>query len=95
VVTGKLDFGPHDSWQGIVLVIGTGTLVADTANADGEFDGAVLVANTKAGDPLGPATATLTSGGNSVKYSNCWINAVQLPLKYKTLSFREITPPPS
>jgi hypothetical protein len=95
VVTGKLDFGPHDSWQGIVLVIGTGTLVADTANADGEFDGAVLVANTKGGDPLLTATATLTSGGNSVKYSNCWINAVQLPLKYKTLSFREITPPPS
>jgi hypothetical protein len=94
VVTGTLTFGPHDSWQGIVLVIGQGNLVANSpSNLAGEFDGAVLVANTTAGDPLGPATATLTSGSNSVKYSSCWINAVQLPLKYKTLSFREITPP--
>jgi hypothetical protein len=98
VVTGKLDFGPHDSWQGIVLVIGKGILLADHPAPSfpyGEFDGAVLVANTTLGDPLGAATATLTSGENSVKYSNCWINAVQLPLKYKTLSFREITPPTS
>lgn len=100
VVTGNLIFGPNDSWKGIVLVIGQGNLVA-AQGGSGEFDGAVLVARTVDNNGnllpdtggLGPATVSLTGGSNGVKYSTCWINAAQGAFKYKTLSFREITPP--
>jgi hypothetical protein len=93
VVTGNLDFGPHDSWDGIVLVIGKGTLTA-TSNGNGTFYGAVLLANTQGGGAnLGAASALMTSGSNNIYYSSCWINFVQSPMTNKVLSFREIPQP--
>jgi hypothetical protein len=100
VVTGTLNIGPNDSWKGIVLVIGQGNLIA-TQGGSGQFQGAVLVARTvdsngnllKDSVGLGPATVSLTGGGNGVTYSSCWVAASQGVFKYKTLSFREITPP--
>ena len=100
VVTGTLNMGPNDSWQGIVLVIGQGNLIA-TQGGSGQFQGAVLVARTvdNSGNPLpdagglGPATVSLTGGSNGVTYSSCLVAASQGAFKYKTLSFREITPP--
>jgi hypothetical protein len=100
VVTGNLTFGPNDSWKGIVLVIGKGSLTA-ASGGSGQFDGVVLVARTvdangkllpDAGG-LGPASVSLTGGSNGVTYSTCWVAASQGAFKYKTLSFRELTPP--
>jgi hypothetical protein len=91
VVTGNLDFGPNDSWDGIVLVIGNGVLTA-TSSGSGNFYGAVVIANTQGGGAnLGAASATMTGGpSNNIYYSSCWINFVQSPMTYKVLSFREI-----
>ncbi|MGA2419674.1 MAG: hypothetical protein ABSG69_06280 [Candidatus Acidiferrum sp.] len=102
VVTGDLSFGPHDSWDGIVLVIGKGHLTAPSMSATGSFFGAVVVAKTldDSGNPtlgttLGASSVAMTGGpvgssGNSIYYSSCWINYVQSPITYKVLSFREI-----
>jgi len=100
VVTGDLSFGPHDSWDGIVLVIGKGHLTAPSQSISGDFFGAVVVAKTldDAGNPtlgttLGASSVVMAGGGtsgNSIYYSSCWINYVQSPVTYKVLSFREI-----
>jgi hypothetical protein len=95
VVTGNLTFGPHDSWDGIVLAIGKGSLTAPQTSVSGAFFGAAVVANTldSAGNTLpalGTPSVVMTGGGNSIYYSNCWINYVQSPITYKVLSFREI-----
>jgi hypothetical protein len=94
VVTGNLDFGPNDSWDGIVLVIGKGVLTA-TSTGSGNFYGAVLIANTQGGGAnLGAASASMTGGpSNNIYYSSCWINFVQSPMTNKVLSFREIPQP--
>lgn len=95
VVTGNLSFGPHDSWDGIVLAIGKGTLSTTSPSVSGNVYGAVVLATTVdgSGNPLptlGAPTIMMTGGGNSIYYSSCWINYVQSPLSYKILSFREI-----
>jgi hypothetical protein len=91
LVTGTLTYNPASSWMGIVLVIGKGTVLS-TGTGGGSFVGAVFVAQTIAGDgslALGPASWS-ASGGATIKYSSCWVNAVQAPFTYKVLSFREI-----
>ncbi len=93
LVTGKLTYDPSFSWSGIILVIGQG-LVVSTGSGGGQILGAALVAQTRpGGGPLlsafGPASWQ-TTGGLTIKYSSCWVNAVQPPITYKILSFREI-----
>jgi hypothetical protein len=93
LVTGTLTYNPASSWMGIVLVIGKGNVVS-TGTGGGTIEGAVLVAQTLASDgtmlpSLGPASWQ-ASGGAMIKYSSCWVNAVQSPITYKVLSFREI-----
>jgi hypothetical protein len=60
-------------------------LVARTVDSNGNL--------LKDSGGLGPATVSLTGGSNGVTYSSCWVAASQGVFKYKTLSFREITPP--
>jgi hypothetical protein len=76
-----------------VLVIGQGNVVS-TGSGGGGFFGSVLVASTRHADGrtrpnFGPAS-WVASGGATIKYSSCWVNAVQQPISYKILSFREI-----
>jgi hypothetical protein len=98
LVTGNLNYDPHASWQGMVLVIGKGT-VTGSKSGSGEFDGAVFVAKTRdssgnlLSDPnLGKASVTFTSnmGGNGIRYSSCWVKAAQPAGSFKILSFHEI-----
>lgn len=96
LVTGNLHYDPGASWEGIVLVIGQGTMTSDY-NGGGRFDGAVFLAKTldASNNPLGalgaPSLQFLSgNGGNGMHYSSCWINAVQAPLTYQVLSFHEI-----
>jgi len=96
VVTGNLTYDPDASWYGIVLVIGSGTINGYN-NGVGEFDGAVLVAQTvnpSTGAPLaslGPAYAEYHSGdgGQGFYYSSCWINNAIPTGGYRILSFHE------
>ncbi|HUL16762.1 MAG TPA: pilus assembly PilX N-terminal domain-containing protein [Terriglobales bacterium] len=96
VVTGELDYTDDVSWEGIVLVIGQGVIKETSGGGNGEFDGAVFVANTRDSSGnvllnLGPASYTLNSSANDgIYYNTCWINQVQKPITYKVVSFREI-----
>jgi hypothetical protein len=93
LVTGTFTYDPDASWDGIVLVIGQGTIYSHQGGT-GTFHGAMLVANTVGGtgDNLGPSSFdfTSTSGSNGIYYSSCWINYVQAPVRYKVFSFHEI-----
>ena len=99
LVTGNLNYDPDASWQGIVLVIGKGT-VTGSRSGSGEFDGAFFVAKTRDSsgillpDPnLGKASVTFATnmGGNGFRYSSCYIKAAQPTASYKILSFHEIS----
>ena len=96
LVTGQFTYDPDASWNGIVLVIGTGVISA-AQHGTGQFNGAMLLATTvdASGNPLaslGSPSFNFASGagGNGIFYSSCWIEYVQKPMTYKTLSFHEI-----
>jgi hypothetical protein len=98
LVTGNLNYDPDASWQGMVLVIGKGT-VTGSRSGSGEFDGAFFVAKTRdsAGvmlpDPdLGTASVIFSSGmgGVGMRYSSCWVQKAQPTSSLKILSFHEI-----
>ena len=102
LVTGNFTYDTGSYWNGIVLVIGQGTMTATTENsAGGTFNGATLIARTldSSGNPLpvnnppGPATFNDTlsgSVGRGFVYNCGWILQAQAPLTYKVLSFHEI-----
>jgi hypothetical protein len=102
LVTGNFTYDTGAYWNGIVLVIGKGTMTATTENsAGGTFNGATFIARTLdlSGNPLpgtslpGPATFNDTlsgSVGRGFVYNCGWIQQAQAPLTYKILSFHEI-----
>ncbi len=98
VVTGSLNFGGNVGWNGVILVIGQGT-ISNSGGGSNSYNGAMLVAKTR--DANGNLLPTLGSpnvdwsggGGNGIVYDTCWISkAASLggnqPLK--VLSFREV-----
>lgn len=97
VVTGNFLYHGNSGWNGIILVIGSGTTTFQgNGGGSGQFDGAIFVATTKdsAGNTL-PALGTVNfdisgGGGNGIYYNSCWVNKVQQPPTYKVLSFHEI-----
>jgi hypothetical protein len=92
VVTGKLTYADDSGWKGIVLVIGQGVVDQNgSGSGNGEFDGALFVANTN-GASLGTATYTVSSG-KGIYYDSCWIAQALSPSSYKVLSFHEIPYP--
>jgi hypothetical protein len=103
LVTGQLKYATGANWNGIVLVIGQGTVTSIESGAGGTFNGAMFVAQTRdlSGNPLtlgtpgnlGPATFNNTVSpnvGSGIFYNCSWIQAAQAPLTYKVLSFHEI-----
>ncbi len=100
LVTGNFTYESGSNWNGIVLVIGKGTVATSENGAGGTFNGAMLVAQTldSSGNLLpgpnpGPATFNDTlsgSVGRGIVYSCSWIRAAEAPLTYKVLSFHEI-----
>lgn len=97
VVTGNFLYHGNSGWNGIILVIGSGTTTFQgNGGGNGQFDGAIFVATTRdaAGNPL-PTLGTVNfdisgGGGNGIYYNSCWVNKVQQPPTYKVLSFHEI-----
>jgi len=99
LVTGNLNYDPDASWQGIVMVIGQGT-VTGSKGGSGEFDGAFIVAKTRDAsgnllpDPdLGTASIIFAPGmgGVGIRYSSCWIQKAMPTGNYRILSFHEIS----
>jgi hypothetical protein len=103
LVTGKLTYDPDASWNGIILVIGEGTMKSNQgAYTNTLIQGAVFLARTldASNNPLPPSSppgspifdysySSTTGNSFGIQYSSCWVQAVQ-PLTYKVLSFHEI-----
>ena len=100
LVTGNFTYASGANWNGIVLVIGKGTMTTIENGSGGTFSGATLIAQTLdssgnllAGPHPGPATFNDTlagSVGRGFIYNCGWIQQAQAPLTYKVLSFHEI-----
>jgi hypothetical protein len=103
LVTGNFTYDSGSNWNGVVLVIGKGSVAETSQNgAGGTLKGAMLIARTLSplGNPLpgngppGPATFNDSPPSGSVGHGfvyNCgWIQQAQAPLTYKVLSFHEI-----
>jgi|SRR5277367_748406 len=100
LVTGNFTYTPDSNWNGIILVIGQGSVNTISGGSGGAFNGAMLIAQTRdtSGNPLpgpnpGPATFndTATSSVGRGYFYNCgWIQSSEAPLTYKVLSFHEI-----
>jgi len=96
VVRGQFNYDPDATWNGIVLVVGVGNFVSNKGGT-GQFNGAMLIANTLDSHgnvlaTLGPASFSQTGGspsGSGIYYSSCLVRFAQ-PIAYKVLSFREI-----
>lgn len=100
LVTGTLNMHPSASWNGIVLVVGQGTVVLAGHHGSGGIVGSMFVAQTRdAGGNLLPslkASFTDQYGGSEagagIQYNSCAVKSAQGPLTYKVLSFHEILP---
>ncbi len=94
LVTGTLTYDTGTSWRGIILVIGQGIVSGVGGGAgQGDFDGAVLVANTSGGGPnLGTVNMNYQAdlGGEGIHFSSCWVKAATPAGNIKILSFHEI-----
>lgn len=88
LVTGDFDYDPDASWDGIVMVIGTGKIYSHQGGT-GQFLGTLFLANTAGGSPF--FDFTTSSGSTGVYYSSCWIQAAMPKLPYKILSFHEVS----
>lgn len=96
--TPALTYDPDVTWEGVVLVLGKGT-VGGSHGGGGHIDGAMLVAKTRdplTGNPLsslGPSSVVFNSGmsGTGIYYNSCYITRALAPTSYKQLSFREFT----
>jgi hypothetical protein len=98
LVTGTLTYHPSASWDGIVLVVGQGSVVMGGHHGTGGFVGAVFVAQTRnsAGNLMTNLAASFTDqyggadAGAGISYNSCAVKSAQGPLSYKILSFHEI-----
>src|SRR5215472_2000437 len=101
VVTGTLKYDPNVTWEGVVLVIGQGSLVSTNAGVGG-IDGAMLIAKTR--DSSGNLLATLGASsfsqtgsgsnlGRGIAFNSCIAQAAQGPITYKVISFKEVSLP--
>ena len=89
LVTGEFTYDPDASWDGIILLIGTGKIYSHQSG-NGQLQGAVFLAST---NPAVPPMFDFTSssGSNGIYYSSCWVQQSQPTSGYKVLSFHEIS----
>lgn len=92
LVTGNFSYSAGTSWRGIILVIGQGT-VTGSGSGNGDFDGAVFVANTVSGGNLGSVSMDYSAitNGEGIHWSSCWVQAATPVGNIKILSFHEIS----
>lgn len=95
-VTGNFLYHGNSGWNGIILVVGDGSVTFQgNGGGNGSFNGAIFAATTRDvnGNQLanfGIANFDISGGGgNGINYDSCWINKVQVPPSFQVLSFRE------
>ena len=96
VVTGNFLYHGNSGWNGIILVIGDGSVTFQgNGGGSGTFNGAIFAATTRdaSGNQLanfGVSNFDISGGGgNGINYDSCWVNKVQVPPSFQVLSFRE------
>jgi hypothetical protein len=102
LVEGDLTMVGGFSYNGLILVIGTGT-VTKNGGGNGTLNGSLFVANMYttlahttlvalgANNPPGPASVAWNGGGNSnINYDSCWINSVTQSFPYRIVAQREL-----
>jgi Tfp pilus assembly protein PilX len=102
LVTGDLTLVGGFSYNGIILVIGTGT-VTKNGGGGGTLNGSMFVANMYtdsthstlvalgANNPPGPPSIGWNGGGNATfQYDSCWISAVTQSFPYRIVAQREL-----
>ncbi len=84
IVTGTLTYTSDSSWNGIVLVVGQGSVQANSSATGGTFNGAMFVAQTRnfsgtllPGPGLGSATFSNAGHGNGILYNCGWIQRAE------------------
>jgi len=95
VVTGTLAINGAMQWDGLILVIGQGTMVIG-GGGDGQIFGEVFVAKTNGPGPAYAQLAALGSpsfswngaGKASINYDSCWAN-IGNSLHYQVVASRE------
>ncbi len=97
VVTGNFAYSGTTGWNGIVLVIGSGTTTfLGSGGGNNGFTGAIYAATIKDAQGnllpnLGVVNFDISGGGgNGVYFNSCWIKNAQQPPTFRVLSFREI-----
>lgn len=106
VVTGTLDYVNVNSYQGIILMLGTAQFISSSSK-DTTFTGAIIMANDRstttgallAGPTLGTSTVFNYHHGNasstdpSIQYDSCVVNSVEQNTvsNYRVLSQRQLT----
>jgi Tfp pilus assembly protein PilX len=103
LVTGTLTENGGSSFDGLVLVIGKGSITKN-GGGGGQYNGSTFLANMYTDTtyahlialgsnlPPGPTTMTWNGGGNAlVQYDSCWINTVTQSLPYTMVSQRALT----
>jgi Tfp pilus assembly protein PilX len=103
LVTGDLTLVGGFSYNGIILVIGTGT-VTKSGGGGGTLNGSMFVANMYtdlthstlvalgSNNPPGPPTINWSGGGNATfQYDSCWISSVTQSFPYRIITQRALT----
>jgi Tfp pilus assembly protein PilX len=100
LVTGTLTMNGNPSFNGVILVIGKGSVVKN-GGGNGTLDGSLLVANLYSDPPTyshlipsgapGIPSISWNGGGNAtVQYDSCWISFMSQALPFRTITDREL-----
>jgi Tfp pilus assembly protein PilX len=81
LVTGNLTISGDYGWNGLVLVVGSGTFTMN-GGGNGQINGAVWVANTSSGSLGSPHVDWSGGGGNGIRYNHCWADNMLARIPY-------------
>jgi hypothetical protein len=95
IVTGNLSFSGNATFNGLILVVGQGTM-SESGGGNGGFNGSVFLAKTHSSTPpypelssLGTPVISWNGGDNSfIQYNSCWAN-VENGMRYYPVATRE------
>jgi hypothetical protein len=81
VVTGTLTISGNYSWNGLILVIGTGAAVMNGGGHE-QIVGGLFIANTAGGTINSPTANWSGGGGNGIQYDHCWADDMLARVPY-------------
>jgi hypothetical protein len=95
LVEGNLSLQGNTSWDGVILVIGNGSITV-SGGGSGQINGGVFVANINSGvvgnTPGPPNVNWAGGGGNGIYYNSCDVNSLfnRRTTYFRTVATREV-----